>query len=146
MLYRHIQQVFLQADRVDTPVTGAVHALRPLDSDAPDYLMRFLFWAALDAVAPAPPPAPAPTQPGTPPRVPQVPAPLAKLLIEHSADGEGWTTLSTLDPRERPYLVTVGQMLPFLRVRLMTRAMPAKAMVQLLSNAPFTLDTKGGSP
>jgi hypothetical protein len=137
MLFRHIQPLFLQSEYVQTLVRGPKLLVRPMDSDAPDHLMRFIMWATLmEGAPPASPPGIPPVSGGT--RVVGRP----QLLIEVSADGEGWSVSSTIEPRERPYLVTVGHMLPFVRVRLLPNGTPARAYAQLLANAPFVLDGK----
>lgn len=150
-MFRHIQPLFLQSEYVQTLVRGPKLLVRPMDSDAPDHLMRFIMWATLmEGGPPASPPATPPVSGGTGTRVP----PRPQLLIEVSADGEGWSVSSTIEPRDRPYLITVGHMLPFVRVRLLPNGTPARAYAQLLANAPFVLDGKspltqigpGGSP
>lgn len=156
MLYRHVQPLFLSADYSVRPVRGPRLKVRPLDSDAPDHLMRFVLWGAIHdraGQAPAPtrkadPKAPDPSVTPDPSKAPDVVVVTApsrpKLLIEMSPDGEGWVVQSTLEPRERPYLVTVSHMLPFVRVRLDTNGVEARAYALVMANAPFQLD--GGDP
>lgn len=148
MLYRHVQPLFLSADYSLDRVSGPTMRVQPLDSDAPDHLLRFVFWGAIQtrAVTRADPAkAPAAPDNGRGPDVVVVTAPARpKLLIEMSADGEGWVVQSTLEPRERPYLVTVAHMLQFVRVRLETGGVPTRGYALVMANAPFALN--GRSP
>jgi hypothetical protein len=152
MLYRHVQPLFISAEYTSDPVRGPKMRVRPLDSDAPDHLLKFVFWGAIQTQSAPPtragaPKAPAPAPAGKPPdpAVVVVTAPARpKLLIEMSADGEGWVVQSTLDPREKPYLVTVAHVLPYVRVRLEANGLPTRGYALVMANAPFALD--GRSP
>ena len=143
MLYRHVQPLFVSTAYTDRRVGGPTMRVRPLDAAAPDHLLSFVLWGAIQERVVTP----AKADPGDPgdPDVVVVTAPgRPKLLIEMSADGEGWVVQSELPPRERPYLVTVAHMLPFIRVRLETDGVEARGYAAVLGNAPFELD--GRSP
>ncbi|MCB9695138.1 MAG: hypothetical protein H6736_25310 [Alphaproteobacteria bacterium] len=145
MLYRHAQPLFLSSEPSARTVTGPRMSVRPLDTDAPDHVLSFLVWAALAVRAPTAPAAP---EPPKDPKAPDVivvtgtPAPAGnpKLILEVSADGEGWFVQSEMSPRDRPYLVTVPQMLRYVRMRLEPDGAEARAYGLVLANGPFQLD------
>jgi len=143
MLYRHVRPLFLSTAFSDQALVGPMMRVRPLDTDAPDHQMRFLLWGVLQAREPVVQPAPAADSKG-PDVVVVTAARVPKLRIEMSADGEDWAVVSTLEPRERPYLITVAHVLQFVRVRLETGGAPARGRVLVMANTPFELE--GRSP
>jgi hypothetical protein len=142
MLYRHVQSLFLSSEYTAGRVRGPNLRVRPLDTDAPDHLLRFVFWGIVQSrpITPvrtvAPPATPAG---GTQAVVVSTPS-SPKMLIEMSADGEGWVVQSTLEARDRPYLVTVAHMLQHIRVRLDGGTEEARGYALVMANAPFALD------
>lgn len=131
MLYRHVQPLFLSRDWNARAVRGPRMAVRPLDGDTPDHEARFLVWAAVHE---------RPLRTAATPPDPNARNAGSQLLVEMSADGEGWTVVSTLTPRERPYLVTVSHMLRYVRMHLEVSGVEAVGYGMVLANTPFELD------
>lgn len=155
MLYRHAQTAFVSTEHSAQSVRGPSLRVRPLDSDAPDHLMRFVLWAVLVAKAAPPPPPDVADDKVDPDRKrdggvvvvtapPRTPTSRAQLLIEMSPDGETWLEHTTVDPSDQPNLVRVPQMLRYVRVRLDPNGSEARGYALVMANAPFEL--QGGSP
>lgn len=117
-LYQHVQPLFLGGWSTDD-LRGNRLRVRLLDNDTPDPQGRFLFWTVFHA------------------RDPKVDTP--KMLIEMSPDGEGWTAHSTVKPRERPYIVPMPYILPFVRARIESAGEEIRGYALVLGNVPFEL-------
>ena len=116
-LLRHSHALFTTGWTAE-PQTGRAHRVRPLGVHGPDATTAFVAWArftAADATGEA------------------------QLHLEVSPDGVDWSPVSTLKPRDKPYLVALSHVLPFLRARVEATDQRVRAAVQLLANVPFEL-------